>query len=117
MNNRCNEDRRSDGWRTLAVLAQRAAPPLMRRPPAGFVERVLAARATDRLRLAPHRQDRSGSDRNGEERLITWAAGLALAASLALLLWNWPEIEGLGRFTGRVGCLGTSGAVVMSVWK
>jgi hypothetical protein len=28
-----------------------------------------------------------------DERLLAWAACLSLAASLALLLWNWPELE------------------------
>jgi hypothetical protein len=78
-----NSNQPADGWRLLAAQAQRAAPLIPTAPPAGFVERVLADRATDGVRLA--RQD--------DERLVAWAGCLALAASLVLVLWNWPELE------------------------
>jgi hypothetical protein len=83
-----SKDRRADGWQALARQAQRAAPAIAAGPPAGFVERVLAARATGSLSTASH-----SFDRRNDERLIAWAACLALAASLALFMWNWPEIE------------------------
>jgi hypothetical protein len=83
-----NSDRMRDGWATLAAQAQRAAPSTPGTLPAGFVERVLAGRAAGPVSLA-----RPAFERTSDERFIAWTACLALAASLVLVLWNWPELE------------------------
>jgi hypothetical protein len=82
-NERHDNHRPSDGWRALAAQARRAAPGVPCAPPPGFVERLLAGRAMGVARLA----------RRDHERLIAWAACLTLAASLVLVLWNWPELK------------------------
>ena len=72
-----------DGWQFVAARSQRDLTAASSRPPAGFADRVLAAR----------RRDSGVLLRREDERLVTWAACLAVAASLLLSLWSWPALQ------------------------
>jgi len=75
--------REPDGWSWVVAVAGHAAPPAPAAVPLGFAERVLALRAG---RPAP-------LDRRLGERLVLCAAGLAIAATLLLAAWSWPELR------------------------
>lgn len=77
----------SDRWKQLAEMAGQAGPVESPAavPPAGFADRVLARVAANHLVMMPLRIEAE------RERVVAWAVGLGLAATLVLSLWSWPE--------------------------
>jgi hypothetical protein len=84
--NEPNSPRQTDQlWRRLTAAAQEQA--LSTVPPPGFADRVLAAaRQEPGLMLAEEPQ-----------RAIAAAAWFALAASLLVCVWSWPDLQATWR--------------------
>jgi hypothetical protein len=84
-------DKNTDGWAFVASQARKttcdsAASQAPLAPREGFVERVLALVKQPVLGIGAKAE-------REQERLVAWAAGFALAASLLVSIWNWPTLE------------------------
>jgi hypothetical protein len=68
-------------WERLAAACAEPALPVT--PPPGFTDRVLAAVPQARVALV----------RNDQQRVVSAAAWLALAASVLICVWSWNDLQ------------------------
>jgi hypothetical protein len=73
-------------WRRIVDAARTSPSSLAERPPDGFADSVLALTRRDASVVRPAEEER---------RILSWAAMLAVAASLLVAVSSWSDLSSL----------------------
>jgi hypothetical protein len=73
-------------WRRIVDAARTSPPSLVERPPDGFADSVLALARRDGPVVHAAEEER---------RILSWAAMLAIAASLLVAVSSWSDLSSL----------------------